>query len=71
MTGQNKSLMQCLGEFAGHIVKAIKQPADSNTTTVRHETSEEQQGNVVLRRTVIEEVEMPADATDGENNTCS
>lgn len=50
---------------------AVRTPAKPNTTTVRHETKESQQGDVVLRRTVIEEVEMPAEAATKDTDSCS
>ncbi|MCH2135277.1 MAG: hypothetical protein MK101_01695 [Phycisphaerales bacterium] len=70
MTQERKSIMRCLGEFAGHIIKAVKQPT-TNRTTIRHEHEEEKRGPVTLRRTVIEEVEGPADAIQGEDPPCS
>ena len=71
MTRRKKSLMRSLGEFTGHIVKAIKQPAGKETRTIRHEQTQERTDDVVLRRTVIEEIELPADACDGDDEACS
>lgn len=60
-----KSLMRSLGEFVGHVVKGIRtDPAkpgangDGDSTVIRETTEEAQQGNVILRRTTIEEVEV-------------
>ncbi len=60
--------MRNLGEFFGHIAKGLrtdpsKPPAPPQKVvtrqTVEEETRETPQGPVVLRRTVIEEVELP------------
>ena len=62
-TKQNrKPLMRSLGEFVGHIFKGIRTnpQADSgrSRTVLRETIEEEQQGDVILRRTTIEEVEV-------------
>ncbi len=49
--------MRCLGEFVGHIVKAIT--SDSQTREVDRETQEVVKGNLTLRRTTIDEIELP------------
>jgi len=71
MTAQDKSLMRCLGEFVGHVWTAIRQPAGTRKQQLRHETQETRKGEVVLRRTVIEEVEITAATAGGEQETCS
>lgn len=53
---QKKSLMRSLGEFVGHIVHGVK--SDPNKKQVRKTVEEEQRGNVTLRRTTIEEIEV-------------
>ena len=60
----NKPLLRSLGEFFGHVARGIKtdptKPTRSVTReTVEHETRDTPQGKVVLRRTIIEEVELP------------
>jgi hypothetical protein len=57
-----KSLMRNLGEFFGHIVRGVKsEPGGESGEGERHEVSrkveEERRGDVVLRRTTIEEIE--------------
>jgi hypothetical protein len=72
MPGRNKkTLMRSLGEFFGHIVKAAKTDPASDLESgpkrkqvVRKTTAEEKQGNVVLRRTTIEEIEVRKDDHD-------
>ena len=60
---QDKSLLRSLGEFFGHIAHGIKtDPAKARTVTkktIEHESRDTPQGKVVLRRTIIEEVELP------------
>lgn len=57
-----KSLMRNLGEFFGHIARGVQTPVGPQRTVVRKEVQEEtretDRGPVVLRRTVIEEVEV-------------
>ena len=62
MSSQNdKSIMHSLGAFVGHVVKGIRtDPAAKKNTTEVHRTEEVQnRDGVILRRTVIEEVEVP------------
>ncbi|MAD19048.1 MAG: hypothetical protein CMJ52_02360 [Planctomycetaceae bacterium] len=69
MTGQeSKSIMRSLGEFVGHVARGIRtDPAAPKTTEVRREVETERRGDVVLRRTTIEEIEMPADGVPGSD----
>lgn len=62
MTSQKqKSLMRCLGEFVGHIVHAVK---NSSTSKEVHRTVEEKnKGNMTLRRTTIDEIEIKQEDT--------
>lgn len=53
-----KPLMRSLGEFVGHIVKGIKSDAGTSRTEVRRKVEEEDRGDMVLRRTTIEEIEI-------------
>jgi hypothetical protein len=54
-----KTLSRSLGEFLGHIVKAIRTDPDRSgrSRTIRRAEEEEDRGGVVLRRTTIDEVE--------------
>lgn len=55
----DKSLMRSLGEFVGHVVKGIRtDPVAADRTEVRRTVETEERGDVVLRRTTIEEVEI-------------
>lgn len=64
---EKKSIMRSLGEFFGHVSKAVKTPVDGPRSasasppsevrrTVEERTAETPEGPVVLRRTVIDEV---------------
>ena len=56
---RNKPLMRSLGEFFGHIIKGAKtDPSAPKRSVVRREVEEEDRGDVVLRRTMIEEIEI-------------
>ncbi|MDG1136961.1 MAG: hypothetical protein P8N28_01770 [Phycisphaerales bacterium] len=55
-TNNKKPLSRCLGEFFGHIVHAIK--TDKPTREVNRTVEEKTEGNVTLRRTTIEEIEI-------------
>jgi hypothetical protein len=56
---RDKSLMRCLGEFVGHILKAVS--SNSQTCEVGRKTEEMVRGNVKLRRTTIDEIELLAE----------
>jgi hypothetical protein len=60
-----KSLARSLGEFVGHIAAAIRaEPSSSDrrevSRTVEERTVDTPRGTTTLRRTVIEEIELPA-----------
>ena len=52
----NKPLMRCLGEFVGHIVRAVK--SDVQTHEVNKTIEEKTDGKMTLRRTTIDEIEI-------------
>ena len=62
---EKKPLMRSLGEFVGHIVKAVRTDP-TNAAEVRRDVEEEQRGDVTLRRTTIEEIEIRPPGTDPE-----
>ncbi len=77
-----KSLMRSLGEFVGHIWKGATAPVEGDnkhpdhaarSQRLRIELEQEQrstpQGPVVLRRTTIEEIELPAAAGGREDRS--
>lgn len=68
--GQNdkKTLSRSLGEFFGHIWKGVQEPVEGagphpEKQILRQETTEQvretEQGKVIVRRTVVEELEIP------------
>ena len=66
---KNKSLMRSLGEFVGHIVKGVKTDPDKTTLKkeIRREVEEEDRGDMILRRTTIEEVEFKSKENDSSD----
>ncbi|MFO0859604.1 MAG: hypothetical protein U0570_03545 [Phycisphaerales bacterium] len=61
-SGSKKSLSRSLGEFFGHIWKGVKEPVEPEKRIVRQQTVEEERqtpaGKVIVRRTVVEEMEL-------------
>jgi hypothetical protein len=55
-----KTIARSLGEFFGHIVHGVKTDPAGNPASreVNRTVHEEDQGDVILRRTVIDEVEL-------------
>jgi hypothetical protein len=68
MPEPRKSLMRSLGEFFGHVRAGVRTPVqpgeESTSIIVRKEQEERREGNVILRRTVVEEVEIQPQDTD-------
>ncbi len=60
-----KGLMRSLGEFFGHIVKAVRtEPTRSGgrtTVEVSRKSDLRETDNIILRRTTIEEIEVKED----------
>ncbi len=54
----NKTMMRSLGEFVGHIVRAVRRDPAPQRTVLNRSVEEEHRGNVTLRRTTIEEIEV-------------
>ena len=50
--------MRSLGEFVGHIVKAVKNKPKGNRVVLNKTTQQQRHGNITLRRTTIEEIEI-------------
>lgn len=48
--------MRSLGEFVGHIVKAVR--SDPRKKIIRKTVEQQAEENVILRRTTIEEIEI-------------
>ena len=55
---KKKPLMRSLGEFFGHIVKAVRTNPSKEQTVISKSVEEEDHGNITLRRTTIEEIEI-------------
>ncbi len=68
----HKSLARSLGEFFGHIRAGVRAKPTSDTPkrrevsrSVEEETLDTARGKVTLRRTVIEEIDLPRDEREG------
>ena len=48
--------MRCLGEFVGHIVRAVK--SNVQTQELNRTIEEKKEGMTTLRRTTIDEIEI-------------
>jgi hypothetical protein len=55
---KNKPLMRSLGEFVGHIVKAVKTDPRQKRVVLKKTQQQVDRGNVTLRRTTVEEIEI-------------
>ena len=55
---EHKPLMRSLGEFVGHLARAVKADVGDKRAVVNKTTQEATKGNVTLRRTTIEEIEI-------------
>ncbi len=55
---KKKPLMRSLGEFVGHIVKAVRSDPSKQQTVMSKSVDEENHGNITLRRTTIDEIEI-------------
>ncbi len=53
--------MRSLGEFFGHVVKGIKTDPSEQKTVVKKVVEVEDRGDVILRRTTIEEIQIKGD----------
>ncbi len=63
---ENKPLMRSLGEFVGHIVKAVKNESKGKRVLLDKTVQQQRRGNITLRRTTIEEIEV--DKPEAMNN---
>jgi len=62
-TNDKKPLMRCLGEFVGHILHAVK---SDSSREVNRTVEEKKEGNVTLRRTTIDEIEIKQEDQAGD-----
>jgi hypothetical protein len=66
MAGNRKPLMRCLGEFAGYIIKGVRTPTEGRRREVSRTVEERTEDGVTLRRTTIDEIELPATRKDDD-----
>lgn len=62
-TTPDKPLMRCLGEFVGRIVHAVKTTNGKKKRVINRSVEEQTDGQVTLRRTTIDEIEIHAEET--------
>jgi len=55
---KKQPLMRSIGEFFGHIVKAVRTDPSKKQTVISKSVEEEDHGNITLRRTTIDEIEI-------------
>ena len=55
---ENKPLMRSLGEFVGHIVKAVRHESGASRVVLNKTTQQEHRGSITLRRTTTDEIEI-------------
>ncbi len=55
---ENKPLMRSLGEFVGHIVKAVKNSPGAKRVVLNKTTRQQRRGTITLRRTTTDEIEI-------------
>lgn len=60
--------MRSLGEFVGHIKRGVR-TNPSAPTEIRRDQRVEDRGNVVLRRTVVDEVEIRREPPNEDAST--
>lgn len=58
--------MRNLGSFFGHIAKAIRTSPANEKKVVSKTVQETKQGNITLRRTTIEEIEINPESNNDE-----
>ena len=59
--GPRKTIARSLGECIGHIARGIRSTGEPECTEVRRTSEVQDRDGVVLRRTVVEEVELKQD----------
>ena len=55
---ENKPLMRSLGEFVGHLYKAVRSDPDTRRRVLNKTTQEQRRGTITLRRTTTDEIEI-------------
>ena len=69
--GEKKPIMRCLGEFFGNIAKGVRtKPGEENTKRIEidRKVEERTEGDVTLRRTTIDEVEIHGNDEDEDGS---
>lgn len=64
-----KPIARCLGEAVGHLVQAVKAPVRSDRVVVDRRSETREHRGLLLRRTVIDEVEPLAPRRSEDSDT--
>ena len=57
-SSENKPLMRSLGEFVGHLYKAVRSDPGTSRRVLNRTTRQERRGTITLRRTTTDEIEI-------------
>lgn len=66
-----KTIARSLGECVGHIARGLRSSGAAPRAEVRRRTEVEERDGVVLRRTIVEEVELKQDPFQDPTNQAS
>ncbi len=55
---KNKPLMRSLGEFFGHLYKAVRSDPGTRRLVLNRTSRQERRGTITLRRTTTDEIEI-------------
>lgn len=66
-----KTIARSLGECVGHIARGLRSSGAAPRAEVRRRTEVEERDGVVLRRTIVEEVELKQDPFQDSSNQAS
>ncbi|MEC8559611.1 MAG: hypothetical protein VXY94_05995 [Planctomycetota bacterium] len=66
-----KTIARSLGECVGHIARGLRSSGAAPRAEVRRRTEVEERDGVVLRRTIVEEVELKQDPFQDPSNQAS
>ncbi len=61
---KDKTLMRSLGEFVGHLYRAVKTDPSRKRVVLNEKQEQENRGGITLRRTTVEEIEINQDHRD-------
>ncbi len=57
-SSEDKPLMRSLGEFVGHLYKAVRSDPGTRRVVLNKTSPQERRGTITLRRTTTDEIEI-------------